>query len=165
MFSSARTITSMAITFAAVATLSVAGCKKQPTTPPDGDATPADPDPDPDEHEDVDAPSDDEADDEGDAASPLNKANFDETIHEHFSEVSDCYVTALETNADLKGKLNAEFTIADDGKVVSIVAVDDSTLRDEGLIACINGVAAAWTFALPADGEMKLRYSFDLAPG
>jgi hypothetical protein len=161
--SSARTTTSMAITLAAIATLSVAGCKKQPTTPPDSD--------DKTDVADVDDVEDDEASDEDedegteDEPVPLNKANFDETINEHFSEVSDCYVAALEANAELQGKLDAEFTIAADGKVVSIVAVDGSTLNDEGLIACMNSAATSWTFAVPADGEMKLRYSFNLVPG
>jgi hypothetical protein len=150
----------MAITLAAVATLSVAGCKKQPTTPPDG-GTPSADDEDDDEQDDVEAPEDDDTE----AATPLDKASFDETIHEHFSEVSDCYVIALESNSGLQGKLNAEFKIGADGKVVGITALDDSTLKDEGLLACINQAATTWTFALPPHGEMSLRYTYNLAPG
>jgi len=148
----------MAMTFAAVATLSVAGCKKEPTTPPeDGDASD-------DGEGEVEEPADEEPADEEEAAAVLDKASFDETIHEHFSEVSDCYVIALESNAELQGKLNAEFKIGSDGKVVSITALDDSTLKDEGLLACINQAASTWTFALPPHGEMTLRYTYNLAP-
>lgn len=163
--SSERTIFSVAIAFAAVATLSVAGCKKEPTTAPTDDGAPA---------EDADAGDDilDDGDD-GDASSietdegagPLSKASFDETIHEHFDEVSDCYVSALGDNPDLQGTLNAEFTISAEGQVVGIVAIDDSTLADEALLECITAAASSWTFAVPAAGEMNLRYPYKLAPG
>lgn len=154
-----RTLTNLVITLAATATLGVGACKKQPTTPPDGGASP----PVEEDDDDDDAPADD--DDNEEPATPLNKASFDETIHDHFSEVSDCYVAALERNAKLKGKLDAEFTIGDDGKVVSITAAEGSTLTDEGLLACINQVASTWTFARPSHGEMTLRYVYELAPG
>ena len=147
---------------AAVATLSVAGCKKQETTPPDGEGSPTDDADAGDASDEVEAPED-----EGDEPEPavLDKASFDETIHEHFSEVSDCYVIALESNPELQGKLNAEFKIGSDGKVLGVTALDDSTLKDEALLACINQAAATWTFALPPHGEMTLRYTYNLAPG
>lgn len=157
--STARTISSMTITLAAVATLSVAGCKKQPTTTPEGETTTTE-DQEPEDIEEPEAPEDDT-----EPAAVLDKASFDETIHEHFSEVSDCYVIALESNAELQGKLNAEFKIGADGKVLGITALDDSTLKDEGLLACINQTATTWTFALPPHGEMSLRYTYNLAPG
>ncbi len=146
------------ITLAAVATLSV-GCKKQDTTTP-ADATPV-----ADEAEETDEADDAEDADEAEGAVALNKANFDETINDHFSEVSDCYVAALEGNAELAGKLDADFTIGADGKVTNVVAAEGSTLSDAGLVACIQAAAAAWAFGVPADGEMTLRYSFNLAPG
>lgn len=157
--STARTITSKAITLAAVATLSVAACKKkqveeQDTTWPDVPAVDVD----------VDIDEDENEGDEAEPAAVLDKASFDETIHEHFSEVSDCYVAALESNPELQGKLDAEFKIGADGKVLGITALDGSTLKDEGLLACINQAAATWTFALPPQGEMSLRYTYNLAP-
>jgi hypothetical protein len=150
----------MVITLAAVATLSV-GCKKEPTTTPEaGDVT---------QPEDDDAGDDvEDSGDEGDdveAAATLDKSTFDETVNEHFSEVSDCYVAALESNPKLEGTLHAEFKVGTEGQVVSVTALDDSTLKDEGLLACINQAAAGWTFPRPADGEMTLRYPYKLAPG
>lgn len=144
--------------FAAVATLSVAGCKKQSTTPPDGLENPDD-DLDAD---DVEADEDEQADDSETAV--LDKASFDETIQEHFSEVSDCYVAALETNPDLQGQLNAEFEIDPEGKVVTISALDDSTLNDEGLLTCIQQAASNWQFARPPQGPLTLRYTYNLVP-
>jgi|GEM_PF-2418063 len=158
--SSARTITSLVITIAAAAALNVAGCKKDQTTPPDGDSTP--PTDDSEDDQDVEAP---DQDDDDEPAAVLDKAGFDEIIHEHFEEVSDCYVAALEGNPKLQGKLNAEFKIGDEGQVLGVIAIDDSTLKDEGLLACINQAAASWTFARPPHGEMSLRYVYNLAPG
>ncbi|MFO7564162.1 MAG: AgmX/PglI C-terminal domain-containing protein [Enhygromyxa sp.] len=158
--SNARLFTNTVIMLAATTTLSVAACEKPPSTPPDEGATPAGDDDD----DDVVAAPADEDDDEVEAAEPLTKASFDETVHEHFGEVSDCYVAALEGDPKLQGKLNAEFTIGEDGQVLGITAADDSTLTDEGLLACINQAAANWTFARPPQGEMTLRYLYDLAP-
>jgi hypothetical protein len=157
---SARTFNHLVITIAATASLSVAACKKQTTTPPDGGSPSTDDD---DDDRDIESPTDD--DDRVEPAEPLTKASFDEIIHEHFDEVSDCYVAALEGNAKLQGKLHAEFTIGEDGQVLGITALDDSTLKDQGLLACINQAAANWTFARPPKGEMTLQYLYNLAPG
>jgi hypothetical protein len=146
---------------AAAAAVLLGGCKQEPTTNPDtasrasrdgGDVL-ADRD-----GEDRDGPGDG-------TVEPLSKANFDDTVHDHFAEVSDCYVAALEGNPELAGTLEAEFTIGDDGQVVSVTVVEGSSLTDAGLIACINSAAASWDFAVPAHGEMSLRYPFTLAPG
>lgn len=164
MMSMPQTISTLAITLAATATLSVAGCKQDPpSTSPDDAVTdqPAESDAEPEDETD-DAETDD-ADEE--VASPLNKANFDETINEHFEEVADCYAAALEGGPDLQGKLNAEFTISADGHASQVVAAEGSSLSDAGLVACISAAAAAWSFPVPAQGEMVLPYTFDLAPG
>lgn len=164
--SSERTIFGVAIAFVAAATLSVTGCKKQPTTAPGDDSAPVDADEDVEASDDalpqVDDPASEVEADDGAAA--LSKASFDETIHEHFEEVSDCYVAALGDNPELQGTLNAEFTIGAEGQVLGIVALDDSTLSDEALLTCISEAAAGWTFAIPAAGEMNLRYAYELAP-
>ena len=146
---------------AAFAMLSAVGCKKQETTTPD-DVTDDDADDADDADDEVAEPA--EADDDDDAPEILSKASFDETITDHFSDVSDCYVAALEGNPDLKGKLNAEFTIGADGVPSSVTAVDGSSLTDEALVQCISDAASAWGFDHPSEAGMKLRYEFDLAP-
>lgn len=145
---------------AAVAAVGLGGCKKEPSVNPDTSSRAG--------SDGGDVLEDSEGDDDGpgDATvEPLSKANFDDTVHDHFSEVSDCYVAALEGNPELAGTLEAEFTIGDDGQVVSVTVVEGSSLTDAGLIACINSAAASWDFAVPAHGEMSLRYPFTLAPG
>jgi hypothetical protein len=143
---------------AALTLLCTVGCEKQATTNPD-DAVATDVE---DDEDDDAEPAEAEADD--DAPQILSKGSFDETITDHFSDVGDCYVAALEGNPDLKGKLNAEFTIDADGIPTSVTAVDGSSLTDEALLQCINDAAKSWGFDKPAEAGMRLRYEFNLAP-
>jgi hypothetical protein len=141
-----------------LATLSTVACKKADTTaPPDG--TPSDEDEADEPLEEVDEPSD-----STDAPEPLSKSSFDETIHEHMQEVSDCYVALLESTPDAKGKLEADFTFGADGVPTSVVAATGSTLTDATLVQCITDASKGWGFGAPKDEGMTLRYSFNLAP-
>lgn len=140
-----------------LATSSTVACKKEET------AAPTDAVPDEDEAEEpleeVDEPSD-----EADAPEPLTKSSFDETINEHMTEVSDCYVALLESNPDAKGKLEADFTFGADGVPTSVVAASSSTLNDATLVQCIADASKGWGFGVPKGEGMTLRYSFNLAP-
>jgi hypothetical protein len=140
-------------------TLSTVACKKEETATP-ADATPSDDAAD----DEADEPDEADAPDEPDAAVPLTKSSFDETIHEHFQEVSDCYVALLETNPDAKGKLEADFTFGADGVPTGVVAATGSTLSDASLVQCIADASKAWSFGVPKEEGMTLRYSFNLAP-
>jgi hypothetical protein len=160
---SQRTITSVAITLAAAAALGVVGCEKQSSTTPT-DATDRDTTGGVADVDDV-SRDDDDDDDRSGGPSILSKSSFDETIIEHYGEVSDCYVAALEGNPKLEGALQAEFTIDGEGRAVSVVAVDGSTLSDAGLVECIAAAAANWSFDRPSGDEMTLPYTFNLAPG
>jgi hypothetical protein len=162
---SQRTITSVAITLAAAAALGVVGCEKQSSTTP-ADATERDTTGGVADVDDVSRDDDDDDDDDrSDGPSILSKSSFDETIIEHYGDVSDCYVAALDGNPKLEGALQAEFTIDAEGRAVSVVVVDGSTLSDAGLVECIGAAAANWSFDRPAGGEMTLPYTFNLAPG
>lgn len=141
-----------------LATLSTVACKKEETTAPP-DATPTD------DGGDV-AADDDEADepDEADAPEPLSKSSFDDIIHEHMQEVSDCYVALLESSPDAKGKLEADFTFGADGVPTGVVAGTGSTLSDASLVQCIADASKGWGFGVPKEEGMTLRYSFNLEP-
>jgi len=158
--SSEQPITSVAILIAAAAALSIAGCDKPPSMPPEEPGAV-----DVDDEGDDDRVSDDHANESDDHAEPLSKANFDEVINDHFDEISDCYIAALEGAPELQGRFNAEFTIGGEGRVIGLVAVDGSTLDDPGMIACITEAAASWQFAQPTATNMTLPYTFNLAPG
>ena len=138
-----------------------AGCKKEETTNPDE----VDADEDEDADEDAD-PADADADADGDEEPAIiTKASFDEVIHDHFEEVSNCYLTALEATPDIQGKLGAIFTFDADGGVASVTVAEGSTLTDEGLVTCIHEASKGWDFGKPNAEGMTLRFDFNLAPG
>lgn len=141
-----------------IATLSTVACKKEDTTTPP-DATPSD-----DDAADEPLEEEDEPSDQTDAPEPLSKSSFDETINEHMSEVSDCYVALLGTNPDAKGKLEADFTFGADGVPTAVVPASGSTLTDASLVQCIADASKGWGFGVPNNEGMTLRYSFNLAP-
>lgn len=89
---------------------------------------------------------------------------FEEIVDKHKGDVSDCYATAKEAKADLAGKLSIDFTIDGSGKVSETKVDPASTLKDDGLNACVDGKAKTWEFPKTRDGKnMVLPYSFNLS--
>lgn len=157
-------ISRSSITLVTLALLTALGCKKEATTPPDGEAVEADEADPVDEADATDEVEADEADEaDAEAPTPLTKAGFDETIHDHFSEISDCYVAGLEGNPDLAGTINAEFTFDAEGAPTMAVGAD-STLTDEGVVNCIAEASKGWEFGVPKEAGMKLNYPIKLEP-
>ena len=152
-------ISRCSIAIATLALLTTVGCKKEDTTPPDGEQAVAD-EADPEE---VEEPEAEEAVEEEEGPVQLTKAGFDETIHDHFSEISDCYLAALEANPELAGTLNAEFTFEADGSH-TMVALEGSSLNDEGLVNCIAEASNSWDFGVPKEAGMKMNYPIKLEP-
>ncbi|NVB37302.1 AgmX/PglI C-terminal domain-containing protein [Pseudenhygromyxa sp. WMMC2535] len=144
-------------TLALVGAFGTLGCKKQETTSPDADAAPP-------AQADADLDTESDPAEEAEAeAEVLTKTSFENTVSEHFDDVSDCYMSALEANPELAGELVASFTIGADGQVTALVAAEGSTLTDEALIACITERAQSWGFDTPTE-EMVLQYPFNLEP-
>jgi TonB family protein len=96
----------------------------------------------------------------------LTQSSFEQGINDHMQDVADCYADAQSKNAKLEGTMNARFTISADGKVESVEALDGSTLKDDGMTACIQEKAQAWQFDPTPSGEsMPMEFPFTLAPG
>ena len=146
---------------AAFALSFTAGCKKEETTNPDEATTDADADDDDDDDDDDDA---DDADAEPEVTL-ITKASFDEVVQDHFEEVSNCYLGALEATPDIQGKLGAIFTFDADGGVTSVTVAEGSTLTDEALVTCIHEASKGWEFGKPKAEGMTMRFDFNLAPG
>lgn len=145
----------------ALSLLGAVACDKKESTSPD-EATAAEPE------DEVEAPAETEEPVEEEPAEPeaaaLNKAQFDETINAHMEEVTDCYLTALESNGELAGTLNAQFEFDEEGTVTGVVVLEGSTLDDEDLAKCIHDAAQSWEFGKPPKGAMSLQYPFTLEP-
>ncbi len=89
---------------------------------------------------------------------------FEEIVDKHKGDVSDCYATAKEAKADLAGKLVLDFTVDGTGKVSEVKVDPASTLKDDGVNACVDGKAKTWEFPKTRDGKsMTLPYSFNLS--
>ena len=151
-------ISRCSIAIATLALLTTVGCKKEDTTPPDGEQAVAD---EAEPEDEVEEPEEAVAEDEG--PTQLTKAGFDETIHDHFSEISDCYVAALEANPELAGTINTEFTFDAEGGH-TMVALEGSSLNDEGLVNCIAEASNSWDFGVPKEAGMKMNYPIKLEP-
>ena len=89
---------------------------------------------------------------------------FEEIVDKHKSDVSDCYATAKEAKPELAGKLSLDFTIDGTGKVSEVKVDPASTLKDDGVNACVSDKAKSWSFPKTRDGQsMTLPYSFNLS--
>ncbi|MBK7824425.1 AgmX/PglI C-terminal domain-containing protein [Nannocystis sp.] len=102
----------------------------------------------------------------GDDAAPefLTVDVFEEVLDKHKGDVSDCYATAKEAKADLAGKLVLDFTVDGTGKVSEVKVDPASTLKDDGVNACVSDKAKGWSFPKTRDGQsMTLPYSFNLS--
>ncbi len=146
---------------AALALALTPGCKK------DADSTPPD---------DAEAAGADDDDDDDDAAAPvedeepveavLDPGTFEETVTDNMDDIGECFGTANAENPELKGTINAMFTIGADGKVSEFKVEEGSSLNDEGLNACITEKVKGWDFPKPASGEpTTLPFPFNLEPG
>lgn len=140
-------------TLLAVAVLATAACKKQPDTQaPDDQAGGGE----------VSKPADSEPADDA-APEVLTVDVFEETVQGKTGDVTDCLAKARESKPDLAGKLVYDFTIAGDGKVSEVKPDPASTLKDDGMNACVIEKAKAWQFPKTRDGEpMTLPYTFSM---
>ncbi len=138
------------------------GCKKDADSTPPEDAEAADADDD-DDDDDDDAAA---AEEEEPAEAVLDPGTFEETVTDNMDDIGECFSTANAANPELKGTIDAMFTIGADGKVSEFKVGESSTLNDEGLNACITEKVKAWDFPKPASGEpTTLPFPFNLAPG
>lgn len=88
---------------------------------------------------------------------------FEETLQAKSSDVSDCYNKAKEAKADLAGKLALDFTVGGDGVITDVKADPNSTIKDDGLNACVLEKAKTWKFPKTRDGQpMTLAYTYSM---
>jgi outer membrane biosynthesis protein TonB len=94
----------------------------------------------------------------------IDKKSVQATIRRRQDGFSACYENALKANSKLQGKLVVEFTIGDDGKVVSASVVKDG-LNSSEVSSCVVGLLKRLRFPAPADGEVTISNSFVFQPG
>ena len=137
------------------------GCKKDATTPPEGDGGGAE----------VAGREDNDGAEEGGAGGydgPLEEIlsadAFEELMQAKQGDVADCFAAAKEANPELAGQLAFDITVAGDGSVASITFDEASSIQDATITACVEEKARGWQFYKTRDGgEMTLPYSLNLS--
>ena len=84
------------------------------------------------------------------------------SIRSHMAEVRACYERALKRRPDIGGRLVLRFTLTPAG-TVSSVAVDEDTLGDPEVTACVRNAVALWRFAAPPR-KVEVTFPFVFQP-
>jgi TonB family protein len=95
----------------------------------------------------------------------LDKDIIRRIVRAHINEVRYCYNQGLARDPNLKGRVSIEFVIDAKGKITS-ANVQESTMSDATVAACIAKQMMKWTFPKPEGGGIvKVVYPFVLEPG
>lgn len=146
----------LALALALIGSLTL-GCKKQdetkpPDAPPDAaptsDAAPAEP-----------------AAKEEEESPYLDVANFNRGVESHQEEIAACYRETAGKQPDAPtGRVKTTIVVDGDGKVKKVTFDPQrSTLKHDGLNACIESKAKTWRFNITLNGaDSPMPYTFTL---
>ncbi len=81
-------------------------------------------------------------------------------MNAHFSEVKACYERRLKTNSMLEGKLDLNISVSSSGKVKA-VTVNQNTVRDRDMLACVRRTIFGWRFPKPKGGHVVIAKTFN----
>mgnify|MGYP000131341893 CR=1 FL=1 len=98
----------------------------------------------------------------------LDAMNFNRVVEAHAGEVVACWrETAGKEAAPAKGRVKTTVVVDGDGRVKSITFDPQrSTLKHEGLFACMEGKLKALKFNITLNGaDSPMPYTFDLSDG
>jgi TonB family protein len=94
---------------------------------------------------------------------PLDPARLARDVRARLAALRACYERALKSNPQLAGKILVRFTVTPAGTVTG-AAVDEDTIGDAGLRACLLAVIARWRFPPPAGGPAEVSFPFIFQP-
>ncbi|TPV93224.1 MAG: AgmX/PglI C-terminal domain-containing protein [Myxococcales bacterium FL481] len=93
----------------------------------------------------------------------LDKSDIREVVRANIGQVTACYNASLEKDPSVAGRISLAWTIESDGRVANSV-VEESTLHNDELDACIVAATASWRFPAPdGGGQVKVSYPFELS--
>lgn len=95
-------------------------------------------------------------------AGGLDTAVVRRVVRSHLFELRLCYDEALARDPQAKGRVTVELFVGPAGQVSGAVA-GESTVRDEGLVACTLAAARRWRFPR-GDGGTVVTYPFTFEP-
>lgn len=95
----------------------------------------------------------------------LPKAVIDEKLKSAGPSVQACYEQGLKAKPDLRGAVNVNFVVGEDGKVVHADSAEgDGALADPGTITCILDAIKKLEFPQPSGGRVFISYPLKLEP-
>jgi hypothetical protein len=95
----------------------------------------------------------------------LPKAVIDEKLASVGPAVQACYEQGLKTKPELRGIVNINFVVGEDGKVAHADAAEgDDALPDTATVGCILGTLKKLEFPPPSGGRVFLNYPLKLEP-
>jgi hypothetical protein len=95
----------------------------------------------------------------------LPKAVIDEKLASLGPTIQACYEQGLKTKPELRGIVNVNFVVGEDGKVAHADAAEgDDALPDAATVGCILGAIKKLEFPQPSGGRVFLNYPLKLEP-
>jgi hypothetical protein len=80
-------------------------------------------------------------------------------VHARTGAVRACYDRSLRKNPNLNGKLKVRWTITADGSV-SAVQIQEDSMRDANVAACVRSLVSRWRFPAPSKGSVDVVFPF-----
>ena len=96
------------------------------------------------------------------SAEGLTREQIQQTIQKNMSSVMTCYQEGLDSNPDLKGRVQLSFDIEVDGKILKS-SISKTTLNNQKVENCIVEKSKTWIFPKPAGNKsVHVEYPFEL---
>jgi hypothetical protein len=89
----------------------------------------------------------------------LERADVEAALERHLAQFQRCYVNALDRNADARGVVRLEWTIARSGGVSDVVVLR-SDIADDTMLRCIDEEVRRVRFPQPVNGAVRVQYPF-----
>lgn len=90
----------------------------------------------------------------------LTKDEVGRVIHQHSSEIRECYESALASTPSLKGRILVDFVIGPNG-MVRTASLSENQTGSQALPGCVVGRLKSWKFPNPRNGvNVSVSYPF-----
>lgn len=94
----------------------------------------------------------------------VDKESLGKYIRMRIKSVQQCYEKELKRNPSLRGKIVVRFVITTQGRV-SDVSIDQNTMGDDNVGACIVSLIRRWTFPVKPEDDAPVSFPFVFSPG
>lgn len=84
-------------------------------------------------------------------------------MKDRLKAITGCYERELKRNPTLKGRVVVRFTITSAGRA-SGVEIEENSLGDDAVGACIRTIVRTWAFPFKPDDEVTVSYPFVFSP-